>query len=145
MQMSAHIGNQPTRGLKRTRSGPGSGSADSYDPLAISPSAAALQVGAHPSPKRMRCARHCPTCVCLPVPSQRDETCRPFLAGSSTMTAQELLQCADEQALVLGPSPQTSSLTKSACRAVTDRDISNGDRAPELEQIAVKAMRAYRQ
>ena len=80
-------------------------------------------------------------CKCLPQGS--DKTCRPPAADESAVMAHELLQVADERALVLVGPPQTGALTERACRAATDEDISEADRARELEQIAVNAMRAY--
>ena len=123
-----------------------SASADLDEPLASSPSelhmlAAAQQVGAHPQPERMRCARRCPACLRLPAPLLGcDEACRSSVAGISAVMAHDLglLQVADERALVLVGPPQTDALTKRACRAATEED-----RARELEQIAVNAMRAY--
>lgn len=128
-----------------------SGSAYLDAPLASSPSelhmlAAAQQVGSRPQPERMRCARRCPACLRLPVPRKGcDEACRPSVAGDAAVMAHEmgLLQAADERALALLGPPQTGALAKRACRAATQEDISEVDRARELEQIAVNAMRAY--
>ena len=72
-----------------------------------------------------------------------DKICRPSAADESAVMAHELLQVADERALVLVGPPQTGALTERACRAAMHEDISEADRARELEQIAVKAMRAY--
>ena len=140
----------PGGSLGSSRS-PRSGSADQDAPQASSPSelhmlAAAQQVGARPQPERMRCARRCPACLRLPVPLQGcDEACRPSVAGDSAVVAHDLglLQVADERALVLVGPPRTGALTERACRAATEEDISEADRARELGQIAVDAMRAY--
>ena len=67
------------------------------------------------------------------------------MAGDAAVMAHEmgLLQVADERALVLVGPLQTGALTERACPAATEEDICEADRARELEQIAVNAMRAY--
>ena len=140
-----------TGGHLGSRSPSRSGSAYLDAPLASSPSelhmlAAAQQVGSRPRPERMRCARRCPACLRLPVPWKGcDEACRPSVAGGAAVMAHEMgvLQVAGERALVLLGPPQTGVLAERACRAATEEDISEVDRARELEQIAVNAMRAY--
>ena len=135
------------------------------DPLAAAaPSAAGLLTGARLWPARplqlrhrwepslslsacavlataqLACASLCPYRGC-------DEACRPqaFVAGNSAVMAHDLPQVAGNQAETFVGRPQTGVLTQCACCAAVAKDTFNMGRARELEQVAVKAMRAYGQ